>query len=107
VELTTMAEHYGEARAQGLADVEWIAETSRLGWIAFHEDPSIRRNTAERQAVIAHRARCLCIPRGDITAAQAAQRYLHNLVAIAEAAGEPGPFIYGVYPDRIKRLAID
>jgi len=40
-------------------------------------------------------------------AAQAAQRYLDNLVAIAKAAVEPGPFIYSVYPDKIKLVPLD
>ena len=63
-------------------------------------------NIAEKRAATAHRARSFCIPRGDITAAAAAQRYIDNLAAIARAAREPGPFIYGVYPDKIERLKI-
>jgi len=43
-----MAEHYGEQQAQSLDDQAWIAETARLGWIAFHKDDAIRRNEAEK-----------------------------------------------------------
>ncbi|ORA40576.1 MULTISPECIES: PIN-like domain-containing protein [Mycobacterium avium complex (MAC)] len=44
IALTTMREHYGETRAQTVADNEWIALTAQRGWIAFHKDDNIRRN---------------------------------------------------------------
>ncbi len=95
----TMAEHYGEQRGQGLGDQDWIAETARREWIAFHKTDAIRRNEAEKVAVRRRGARCFCVPR--------AKRYLDILVAIAEAVVEPGPLIYSVYPDRIKLVPLD
>ncbi len=74
--------------------------------MAFHKDPSVRRNTAEKQAVLEHKARLLCIPNGQVTALAAASRYLSNLPAITRACSQPGPFIYGVYPDRIEKLRL-
>lgn len=50
IQLTTMAEHYGEQAGQRVADVDWIAETARLGWLAFNKDAAIRRNQAEADA---------------------------------------------------------
>lgn len=107
LQLTTMAEHYGEQRGQGLGDQDWIAESARLEWIAFHKDDAIRRNEAEKVAVRRTGARCFCVPRANLMAAQAAQRYLDNLVAIAKAAVEPGPFIYSVYPNEIRLVPLD
>ncbi len=46
-------------------------------------------------------------PRADLSAAEAAQRYIDNLAAIAQAALQPGPFIYGVYADEIRPLPLD
>ncbi len=57
--------------------------------------------------MVAHGARLFCVPRADITAEQLAQRYLGNLRAIARAALQPGPYIYGVYPNEIKLLPLD
>lgn len=104
--LTTMREHYGETRAQGVADVEWIALTAEQGWIGFHKDAEIRRNEVERRAVIETGARLFCVPRADITAADLAARYIANLPAIAAAAAEPGPFIYSVQGHQIVRLIL-
>ena len=104
--LTTMREHYGEATAQRVADLEWITLTAERGWIGFHKDAEIRRNEAERLAVVATDARMFCVPRADITAADLAARYISNLPAIAAAAKTPGPYIYSVQANRIVRLPL-
>ncbi len=106
VDLTTMREHYGESLAQAVADPDWIAFTADRGWIGFHKDAAIRRNDLERASVVAHGARLFCVPRADITAAALVERYLNNLPAIARAAQQPGPYIYGVYPDEIRLLPL-
>jgi PIN like domain len=104
--LTTMREHYGEAEAQHVADVEWITLTAERGWIGFHKDAEIRRNEVERRAVVATGARMFCVPRADITAADLAARYITNLAAIAAATTTPGPYIYSVQAHRIVRLPL-
>jgi hypothetical protein len=43
IELTTMAEHYGEQAGQKVADVDWIAATAQRGWLVFNKDAAIRR----------------------------------------------------------------
>jgi hypothetical protein len=102
--LTTMREHYGEARAQAVTDHEWIALTAQRDWIAFHKDDNIRRNEVERQTVVDTGARMFCVPRADLTASDLARRYIDNLAAIARAAQLAGPSIYLVYHDRIARF---
>jgi hypothetical protein len=104
IELTTMAEHYGEQAGQRVADVDWIAETAQRGWLAFNKDAAIRRNQAEANAVMDSGARLFCVPRADLTSAQLAERFIRNWPAIVEAALDSGPYIYGVYPHEIRRL---
>lgn len=99
-----MREHYGEVVGQRVADATWIALTAERGWIAFHKDDNIRRNELERRVVLASRARMFCIPRADISAEEAAARYLDNLDSIRLAAQSEGPFIYSVLRRRIERL---
>jgi hypothetical protein len=106
VQVVTMAEHYGRERAQLVADVDWIAETSQRGWLAFHLDARIRRRHAEAEVVIRTAARMFCVANGNLTGAQTAERFTNNLDAIMEAAQEPGPYVYGVYADRIERLKV-
>jgi hypothetical protein len=102
--LTTMREHYGEQQAQGVQDVDWIALTAQRNWIGFHKDDNIRRNVVERQSVTGVAARMFCIANAQITAQDAANRYIANFAAIAAAAQQPGPFIYSVQLRRIERL---
>jgi PIN like domain len=104
LELTTMAEHYGEARSQRVADTEWIKLTAERGWIGFHKDAQIRRNEVERIAVIDSGARMFCVPRADLSAADLAARFTSNIRAIAAAAAAEGPFIYSVQAGKIARL---
>ena len=106
LDVVTIAEHYGQTRAQHVADVEWIAEACRRGWVIFSQDQKIRHNLAEKTAIRRHAARMFCVPNGNITGRQAAQRYVDNLPAILAAAGSPGPFIYGVYPSHIQALTL-
>lgn len=102
--LTTMREHYGEKRAQVVSDHEWIALTARRGWIGFHKDANIRRNSLERQTVLDTGARLFCVPRADLLAEDAAARFIANIAAIARVARSPGPFIYTVGTSKITRL---
>lgn len=99
-----MAEHYGEQAGQRLADEDWIADTARLGWIAFHKDDRIRRNVAKKRAVRMAGARLFCVPSANLKAFDLAQRYIDNLPAIVRAAALPGPYVYSVYMARIVRI---
>ena len=100
-----MREHYGEQQAQRVSDIEWITLAAQHDWISFHKDNNIRRNEVERQTVIQEGARMFCIGGAQITAADAALRYITNFAAIAAAAAkQPGPFIYLVHPTRVERL---
>ena len=106
LDVVTIAEHYGQTRAQQVTDVEWIAEASSQGWVIFSQDQKIRHNLAEKTAIRRHAAQMFCVPNGNITGRQAAQRYVDNLPAIITAAASSGPFIYGVYPDQIRALTL-
>ena len=99
-----MREHYGEEVGQRVDDVDWLIEITDREWIGFCKDAAIKRNDAERQTVIARGARLFVVPRADVSAAEVAARFTNNLAAIAEAALEPGPFIYSVQLARIERL---
>jgi hypothetical protein len=102
--VVTMREHYGEVAGARTADVEWIADVGDRGWIAFHKDDNIRRKAEEIAAVDAHSLRMFVITNASLTGDAMAQRYLDNLARISRAARRPGPFIYGVYDDELKRL---
>ena len=106
LKLITLAEHYGMPADESVDDVTWLTDSARRGWVAFMKDERIRRRPAERLAIEASSARCFCITNMNLTSAAMAERYIVNLAAIAQACTEPGPFMYAVHANRIKRLAM-
>lgn len=102
--LITLAEHYGVPADEQVADVDWIEEASRQGWPILMKDKRIRHRHAEREAVVAHKARCFVITRGDLSSAEMVSRFIGNKAAILAAVAQPGPYIYSVQTDRISRL---
>lgn len=101
VELVTLAEHYGVPADEQVADVTWIAESARRGWVAFMKDFAIKRRPAEIQAILDNGARCFCLPNANLRAAAMAQRYIDNIERIGRASVRPGPFLYTVQVDRL------
>ena len=106
VELVTLAEHYGVPADEDVDDTTWIAESAERGWIAFMKDANIRRRPAEREAILNSGARCFCLANANVTAAEAAERYLANLQRIKRVCAEPGPYLFSIQVDRIVRLPL-
>lgn len=104
--LVTLAEHYGVPADEQVADVDWIKEAAERGWPILMKDKRIRHRHAEREAVIAHRARCFVITRGDLSSADMVSRFVANKIAILTAAAKPGPYIYSVQVGQISRLRL-
>jgi hypothetical protein len=100
----TMAEVYGEAIGQGLDDETWLADAGRNGWIVLMKDDAIRRRPAERDALVAHNVRAFCLTNANLRAADQAARFIANIPGILRQAHRPGPYIYGVYRDSLRRL---
>lgn len=103
--LTTLAERY-PGRDERVADEEWLREAGERGEVVWMKDQRIRYRTLELQAVIAYRVRCFCLANGQLTAEMMGDVFLHNLSRIVWAARHPGPFIYMVYANGIRRLEL-
>ncbi len=104
--LVTLAEHYGIPVDQKVRDAAWLQLVGERGWVALMKDRSVRSNRAEREAVKRYAVRCFCIPRQDLTAQEMADRFLHNLGAMAAACREPSPFMYTVNARRLRPLPL-
>lgn len=59
--LITLAEHYGIPADERVADTVWLANVGARGWVVFMKDERIRRNQAERDALMKHHVRCFCL----------------------------------------------
>ncbi len=104
--LTTLAEHYGTPADEAVTDEEWLGLAGARGWVVFMKDTRVRYNPAEREAVKASRVRCFCLSNQNLSAADMANRFVHNLDAIVAACAAAGPMIFAVHRNRIERLLI-
>ncbi|MGH9248918.1 MAG: hypothetical protein ACRD0W_05310 [Acidimicrobiales bacterium] len=87
-------------------DVEWIRDADANGWAVACKDDRIRRRPAERRALVASALRVFCLTAGNLRSADQVERFRTNLPAIARVIDEPGPWVRGVYVDRIELLRL-
>ncbi len=106
VELTvwTLADIYGEQGAQEVADQEWIALAGERGWAYLSKDDRIRRRPAELQALIDGHVRAFCLTNGNLGFDDQAAWFVENRHRIIQRCRKPGPYVYGVYRDRLEKL---
>lgn len=102
-DIRTHAEVFGK-RDEVVADAEWLERCGRQGWVALTKDRRIRYRPAEVAVIRRHGVRAFVIPRGSLTAAEQASRFVANAARIAAACEAPGPFVYAVHERRIERL---
>ncbi len=100
----TLADIFGEDRAQELEDVEWLTYAGENNMAVLHKDERIRRRTAELAAIREHSIRAFVLTNGNLRFAEQARRFDANRHRIVARCQSPGPFIYGVYEDRIEQI---
>jgi hypothetical protein len=100
----SMANVYGEDRAQRLPDEVWLRDAGEHGWIVLTKDDAIRRRPAERDAMIEAAAQVFCLTTAKLRGVDQIERFVHNRHRIIRQARKPGPYIYGVYEKGLKRL---
>lgn len=100
----TMADVYGERVGQGLKDETWLRDVGERGWVVLMKDDAIRRRPAEREALIASGVRVFCLTNAQLRGEEQARRLVQNRHRMLRQAMRPGPYIYGVYVDRISQL---
>jgi PIN domain-containing protein len=100
----TLTEVYGEQVAQETEDTAWIVLAAQRGWVVLTKDDHIRRRPAERQAIEDGKVRAFCLTNAGLTFAEQASYFVGNRFRIIQASRKPGPYLYGVYKDRIRKL---
>jgi hypothetical protein len=100
----TLADVYGEEAAQETEDTEWIRLAAARDWVVLCKDDRIRRRPAERDALIQGQVRVFCLTNANLGFADQAAYFMANRHRIIQVAGRPGPYLYGVYKDTIKKL---
>jgi len=100
----TMASLYGEDAAQCLEDRAWLRDAGKNGWIVLTKDDAIRRRPAERDALTEAGVRVFCLTNAQLRGSQQTARFVQNRHRILQRARKPGPYIYGVYENRLSLL---
>jgi aryl-alcohol dehydrogenase-like predicted oxidoreductase len=100
----SMADVYGEKRAQRLADEVWLGDAGKNDWIVLTKDDAIRRRPAERDALTEAEVRAFCLTSAQLRGAEQIDRFVSNRDRILRQARKSGPYIYGVYESGLKRL---
>lgn len=92
----TLAEEYGDARAQAMLDDEWISAGSGSGFILLTKDHRIARRPLEALAISQHNARAIAFSRGDLTAGQMGDLCIAHEAAIHRLASVAPPFVFSL-----------
>jgi hypothetical protein len=100
----SMADVYGDQRAQNLPDEVWLRDAGEKGWIVLTKDDAIRRRPAERDALIGAAVRVLCLTTAQLRGVEQTERFVQNRHRILRQGRKPGPYIYAVYEKGLKRL---
>lgn len=100
----TLADVYGEPRAQKISDREWIERAGQENWVVLTKDDRIRYRRVEREAFVAANPRVSCLTSAKLGGEEQIARFVSNVNRILQRSREPGPYIYGVYKNRLERI---
>ena len=98
----TLFDVFGE-REQEVTDVEWITEAGAHDLVALTSDERIMRRPAELRAVQVAAVRMFTLTNGNLKVADQVSWFATNVHRIVQRARKPGPYVVGIYHDRIER----
>ena len=96
----TLADVYGERRAQEVTDETWIGRAGRENWVVLTKDDS----PAELEAFVEADLRVFCLTTAKLRKDEQTARFVNNINRIVQRASKPGPYIYAVYESRLVRI---
>jgi hypothetical protein len=99
-----MEDVFGGDDPEWRLDEVWIPEVTRRGWVILMKDDKVRMKPRERDALVGSGARVFCVTNAQLTGDQMAERLVVNLERIVRRSETPGPYIYGVYRDGLRKL---
>lgn len=104
--LTTMDERYGVGRSQTIDDATWIRDASINRETIITKDKNIAKRPLEAEAIYYTEARVLVIVAAQISGPEMLQRLLDNTARIQRHLSQTGPWVLGVYQDRVNRIRL-
>ena len=106
-DVTTLAEHFGDDRAQRMPDDEWIGEGTAAGFLLLAKDHMIAARPLEARAVYLHDARLITFARGDLTAEVMGDRCLEHARGIHRLASVAPPFVFSLSASGLRRKRLN
>lgn len=88
-------------------DGDWIGEASRAGNVILAKDRAMAKKPLEAEAIYYNEARIFVLSSSHVTGAQMLDWFLRNSRSIERMAAQPGPFVFGVYENRIGRIRLN
>lgn len=99
----TLAEEYGDERAQAMPDDEWIASGTASGFVLLAKDHRIAARPLEALAIYMHDARAIAFANGNLTASQMGDLCLQHERAIHRMASAKPPFVMSLGNGGLRR----
>lgn len=103
----TLAEVYGDDRAQRMRDEEWIAEGTRGGFLLLAKDHRVASRPLEAQAIYMNDARVIAFARGEITAGVMGDLCLEHERSIHRLVQASPPFVMSLSERGIRRKRLN
>ena len=80
------------------ADVDWIAEAARNGWIILTQDAQIWQNEKEREAIVQSGAKVFCLHKSQLKTADKGLLIGRHLLNILRRGRRDGPCFWKLSP---------
>src|SRR5689334_7351250 len=106
-DVTTLAEHFGDSRAQRMVDQEWIAAGAGAGFMLLTKDHMIASRPLEAMAIYVNDARVIAFARGDLTAEAMGDVCLQHSVRIHRLATVRPPFVFSLSGSGLRRKRLN
>lgn len=87
-------------------DTEWMRRCQVEGWVAVCKDGRIRRRRGERELMSSGALRVFCLANGQLSRDDQVERFRINRERMIAVANDRGPWMYGVYADKIEQLTL-
>lgn len=102
--ITPMFDHWPRSENKRLDDEVWIPKVCEFGWIILSKDEFSKGQ--ERELLFQHGARAFSIFNQTLTAEKMIERFLVNKERIFNLSGEPGPYLYAVQPNDLRKITL-
>lgn len=103
----TLAEEYGDRRAQAMPDEEWIAEGTRSGFLLLAKDHRVASRPLEARAIYMHEARIIAFVRGELTGEAMGDLCLRHERSIHRLGSVAPPFVMALGEQGLRRKRLN